>query len=125
MIEHNTMHLTQHLKEVKTRLLKIITVFFISFAICYFFKEQLFEILTEPLANMIGLIATRAMYDHGQLAMVAPIPANQAKMFWKMVDAPAVMILKTPTGVASFDAADIKDALIKALECKAVTFDLE
>ncbi|MCD6153333.1 MAG: twin-arginine translocase subunit TatC [Syntrophobacterales bacterium] len=44
------MPFTSHLEEMRSRLLRVIIVVGILFVICYFFKKNLFEILTIPLA---------------------------------------------------------------------------
>jgi len=44
------MPFTSHLEEMRSRLLRVIIAVGILFVICYFFKKNLFEILTIPLA---------------------------------------------------------------------------
>lgn len=43
------MPFTSHLEEMRSRLMRVITVVGILFVACYFFKEKLFEVLTIPL----------------------------------------------------------------------------
>lgn len=42
----------EHFLELKTRFLRIIIIFIIGFGICYFFKEDLYNILLEPLVKL-------------------------------------------------------------------------
>ncbi|HAG52740.1 MAG TPA: twin-arginine translocase subunit TatC [Alphaproteobacteria bacterium] len=43
------MSFSQHFNELKSRIIKILAVFALSFCVCYFFKQDLFTILAEPL----------------------------------------------------------------------------
>jgi sec-independent protein translocase protein TatC len=45
--------ITEHLTELRSRLIKSFCAVLIGFAICYFFKEKLFFILTEPLRESL------------------------------------------------------------------------
>jgi len=45
------MPLTSHLQELRTRLVRCLTVVGIGFVGCYFFKDYLFAIITKPLAD--------------------------------------------------------------------------
>ncbi len=44
--------LTQHLTELRNRLLLCVVVFFIIFAVCYYFSETIYEFLVRPLAEI-------------------------------------------------------------------------
>lgn len=48
----NQMHFAEHFNELKTRLLKILVVFALSFSACYAFKQELFNLLALPLSNI-------------------------------------------------------------------------
>ena len=46
------MSFAQHFGELKSRIVKILAVFTVSFIVAYIFKEQLFNILAQPLLNI-------------------------------------------------------------------------
>jgi sec-independent protein translocase protein TatC len=46
------MSFAQHFGELKSRIVKILAVFAVSFIVAYIFKEQLFNILAQPLLNI-------------------------------------------------------------------------
>ena len=45
---------TEHLEELRDRILRCFIAIAIGFVICYFFKEELFNILVEPLKSAMG-----------------------------------------------------------------------
>ena len=45
--------LTEHLEELRKRLIRCVIAVFLGFVIAYIFKEQLFDILTAPLINVM------------------------------------------------------------------------
>lgn len=47
------MSLTDHLEELRKRLMRSLIAAFIAFGACYHFKERLFEILTRPLVESL------------------------------------------------------------------------
>lgn len=53
MIEHSQ-PLSQHLIELKSRLLKVIAVFAISFTLAFTFKENIFTLLANPLQHLFN-----------------------------------------------------------------------
>ena len=48
------MDLTEHLNELRSRLLRIAAILIVSFAICYAFGEQISEFLLTPLRNVLA-----------------------------------------------------------------------
>lgn len=52
--EDEKMPLMAHLQELRTRLLRVIYAVGVGFVICYFFKERLFDILAQPLTEVMG-----------------------------------------------------------------------
>lgn len=44
----------EHLLELKTRLFRIISIFIIVFAVCYYFSDEIYGFLLEPLAKLSG-----------------------------------------------------------------------
>ncbi|MGX6960150.1 MAG: twin-arginine translocase subunit TatC [Rickettsia endosymbiont of Pentastiridius leporinus] len=44
----------EHLSELKTRLFRIISIFIIIFAVCYYFSDEIYSFLLEPLAKLSG-----------------------------------------------------------------------
>ena len=48
------MALTDHLTELRTRVIKIVVILFLSFAVCYHFGEQIQNILLMPLREALG-----------------------------------------------------------------------
>lgn len=51
--ESEKLPLTEHLEELRKRLIRCFIAAFIGFLIAYYFKEQLFRILTLPLINVL------------------------------------------------------------------------
>ncbi|MCB9481349.1 MAG: twin-arginine translocase subunit TatC [Desulfobacteraceae bacterium] len=47
-------NLTEHLTELRSRLIKCFIIISAGFGICYFFKEKLFFFLIKPLRNTLG-----------------------------------------------------------------------
>lgn len=47
-------NLTEHLEELRSRLIKCFFIIFSGFLICYFFKEKIFFFLIKPLRNALG-----------------------------------------------------------------------
>lgn len=54
MHEDDKLPFTEHLEELRTRLIRCFIAVGIGFVACYFFKERLFEILTQPLVEAMG-----------------------------------------------------------------------
>jgi len=57
-ISEEKMSLTDHLEELRKRLMRSLIAAFIAFGVCYNFKEWLFEILTRPLVESLPKNAT-------------------------------------------------------------------
>jgi len=52
-ISEEKMSLTDHLEELRKRLMRSLIAAFVAFGVCYNFKEWLFEILTRPLVESL------------------------------------------------------------------------
>jgi len=52
-ISEDKMSLTDHLEELRKRLMRSLIAAFIAFGVCYNFKEWLFEIITRPLVESL------------------------------------------------------------------------
>ncbi|MBR0674041.1 twin-arginine translocase subunit TatC [Neoroseomonas soli] len=48
------MPLMDHLKELRQRLLWSVSAFIIAFAVCYYFSQQIYGFLAQPLANILA-----------------------------------------------------------------------
>ena len=53
MLNDTPRPLLEHLIELRKRLIYILIVFFIVFAVCYFFSEAIFQFLVKPLATLL------------------------------------------------------------------------
>lgn len=53
MLQDTPRPLLEHLIELRKRLIYILVVFFIVFAACYFFSEEIFQFLVKPLATLL------------------------------------------------------------------------
>jgi len=53
-INDKPMPLIEHLMELRQRLLWSVGAFFISFVICYYFSQQIYGFLAQPLANVLA-----------------------------------------------------------------------
>ncbi len=87
--------LKEHFLELKTRLLRVFTTFSISFIICYYFSDDIYNILLEPLVHLSHLDVrkviytglTEAFFSYIQLAafvsfiMIMPIIAIECFLF--------------------------------------------
>ena len=60
-LESGRMPLLDHLVELRNRLMYSVGAILIGFAICYFFKEDIYGFLVRPLANALGDQAGRKM----------------------------------------------------------------
>jgi len=54
--------LFDHISELKSRLTIIAIFFFISFLVCYYYSEYIFQFLLEPLVNIIGREGRKIIY---------------------------------------------------------------
>jgi sec-independent protein translocase protein TatC len=48
------MSFIEHLEELRTRLIRILIILFVSFGVCYYFSTEIQEILLAPLREAIG-----------------------------------------------------------------------
>lgn len=74
------MSLTDHLEELKTRLIRILIVVGIGFGVCYMFKEWSFKVITRPLVEVLpehsSMIFTglpEAFFIHMKIAFFASL----------------------------------------------------
>ena len=51
--EDHKMSLTDHLMELRTRLVRCVIVLLIGFGACYYFKDFIFDIITRPLVQVL------------------------------------------------------------------------
>ena len=58
MVQDSQLSLMGHLDELRKRLFYSVIAILVGFAFCYFFKEQLFEIITAPINAAIAKLAT-------------------------------------------------------------------
>lgn len=52
-VEDQKMSLTDHLMELRTRLVRSVIILFIGFGACYYFKDFIFDIVTRPLVRVL------------------------------------------------------------------------
>jgi len=78
--EDKKMSLTDHLSELRTRLIRAVTAVGIGFFVCYYFKDRIFAIVTKPLTQVLpenkyliytGL--TEAFFVYMKLALFASL----------------------------------------------------
>ncbi len=88
--EDEKLSLTEHLDELRKRLIRCAIAILIGFAICYFFKEQLFKILTLPLVHAMkhgeSLIFTgiaEAFLTYLQISLFAGIVLAAPYIFYQ------------------------------------------
>ncbi len=88
--EEDKIPFTEHLEELRTRLINSFIAVFIGFFICYFFKETLFQILTAPLIAVMGegdkLIFTNlpeAFFTYLKVALLAGIMLAAPFLFYQ------------------------------------------
>ena len=83
---------TEHLSELRDRLIRSAIAITVGFCIAYFFKEKLFEILTAPLVKAIGddkntqMIFTglpEAFFTYMKIAFLAGIAASTPVLFYE------------------------------------------
>ncbi|OGR61299.1 MAG: twin arginine-targeting protein translocase TatC [Desulfobacula sp. RIFOXYB2_FULL_45_6] len=83
---------TEHLTELRDRLIRSAIAVGVGFCIAYFFKERLFEILTAPLVKAIGedpntqMIFTglpEAFFTYMKVAFLAGIAASTPILFYE------------------------------------------
>lgn len=94
-IDQKLFTLTEHLGELRTRLIYSVMAFFVIFGICYFFSENIYNFLVQPLAKiyegenrrLIYTGLTEAFLTYVQVSFYAalfisfPIIASQIYLF--------------------------------------------
>ncbi len=53
VIDDKPMPLMDHLKELRQRVLWSVVAFILAFAVCYYFSQQIYAFLAQPLANIL------------------------------------------------------------------------
>jgi sec-independent protein translocase protein TatC len=78
--ENHKMSLTEHLSELRIRLLRIIIALAVGFGICYYYKDLVFDIITKPLtqvlpseSHLIYTGLTEAFFVYMKLAFFASL----------------------------------------------------
>ncbi len=83
---------TEHLSELRDRLIRSAIAVFVGFCIAYFFKEELFEILTAPLVKAIGdskntqMIFTglpEAFFTYMKVSFIAGVVVSTPVLFYE------------------------------------------
>jgi sec-independent protein translocase protein TatC len=76
--EAESMSLTAHLEELKTRLIRVLIVVGVGFGVCYLFKDWSFKVITKPLvdampaqSSMIFTGLPEAFFIHMKIAFFA------------------------------------------------------
>lgn len=54
VIDDKPMPLMDHLKELRTRVLWSVGAFILAFAVCYYFSQQIYAFLAQPLADILA-----------------------------------------------------------------------
>ena len=93
--EEYKMSFTEHLEELRNRLIKILIAVAIGFVICYFFSKQLFYFLSMPLLEVLpkqnSLIFTalpEAFFTYLKISLFAGIFLSSPYIFyqiWKFI----------------------------------------
>lgn len=90
--EVHEMTFTEHLNELRIRLVRCIIGAFVGFLICYGFAEQLFELLMKPLMDLLlptggALIYTglpEAFFTHLKVAAIAGVFVASPYIFYQL-----------------------------------------
>ena len=90
--EVHEMTFTEHLNELRIRLVRCIIGAFVGFLICYGFAEQLFELLMKPLMDLLlptggALIYTglpEAFFTHMKVAAIAGLFVASPYIFYQL-----------------------------------------
>ena len=61
-IEDYKMSLTDHLVELRKRLVRCAIILFIGFGVCYYFKDSIFDIVTRPLMKVLPQKSSYLIY---------------------------------------------------------------
>ncbi len=88
--EDEKMPFMAHLDELRTRLVRSFYAVGVGFVICYFFKEQLFQVLAQPLVSAMGagdkLVFTglpEAFFTYLKVALLAGIGLAAPVIFYQ------------------------------------------
>lgn len=81
----------EHFLELKTRMQRIVVAYIVSFIICYYFSNELYNILLEPLAELSGSNLrkviytglTEAFFSYIKLAAFASFVAIMPLIAWE------------------------------------------
>src|ERR1051325_7827011 len=89
------MPLTEHLQELRWRLIRCLAAIAVAFTICYYFAEGLFTFLTRPLlaqslnpVELIGTGVTEAFFTKLKVSLIAALFVASPVIFhqaWKFV----------------------------------------
>jgi sec-independent protein translocase protein TatC len=78
--ENYKMSLTDHLMELRKRLVRSVIILLVGFGVCYYYKDYVFEIITRPLVNalpknsyLIYTGLTEAFFVYMKLAFFASL----------------------------------------------------
>src|SRR4030043_1923999 len=78
--EDHKMSLTEHLIELRKRLLRILIALGIGFGICYYYKDLVFDIISKPLtqvlppnSHLVYIGVTEAFFVYMKLAFFASL----------------------------------------------------
>lgn len=90
--EVHEMTFTEHLNELRIRLVRCIIGAFVGFLVCYGFAEQLFELLMKPLMDLLqptggALIYTglpEAFFTHLKVAAIAGVFVASPYIFYQL-----------------------------------------
>ena len=76
----NKMSLTEHLVELRKRLLRIIIILGAGFVVCFYFKDFVFEIITKPItqvlppdSHLVYIGVTEAFFVYMKLSFFAAL----------------------------------------------------
>jgi sec-independent protein translocase protein TatC len=93
--EDHKMSLTEHLIELRKRLLRILIALGIGFGICYYYKDLVFDIITKPLTQVLPLNShlvyiglTEAFFVYMKLAFFASLLVTSPVVLyqiWKFI----------------------------------------
>jgi len=94
-IEASRAPLLDHLTELRTRLIRIVVAFILAFIVCFFFSQQILEVLVHPWDTAQGLMAQqKSTGNHGPFDLLigltpwAPKVAHENSNFHLIYTAP-------------------------------------
>ncbi|HDQ03863.1 MAG TPA: twin-arginine translocase subunit TatC [Deltaproteobacteria bacterium] len=93
--EDNKMSLTEHLIELRKRLLRIIIALGVGFGVCFLFKDWIFDVITRPLtdvlpaeSHLIYISVTEAFFVYMKLSFFAALMVTSPFVLyqiWKFI----------------------------------------